>query len=289
MSRIINKKTPKHFYIGDRQLLRDTRLSSDAKNIYQVLSSLAESCENVCPSYTWLANEVGYITEGKEYRSIHRWVSSKIDELTELKMVVSILRPGTSCDFEVYDYTPDKKVQATPDKKVQATPDKKVQATPDKKVHLEERDEKKEFNTLSKNKENFDLQEKINEIKGNPLIATLLGPIDELNIPEKAKEKLTERAFELCAVEMENKKAHNNQIFGYMRNCIQQAINEFNTTKKTNTTIQKADYYEGKKNNSSPPKNQSSWIEPTPQTGTFEENGGKYRINRHGTKVEIFD
>ena len=109
--------------------------------------------------------------------------------------------------------------------------------------------------SLSKNKENFDVVEKKEEILANPLIPTLFGPIENLTITEKEKETLIDRAVELCVVEMENKKANNQQLFGYMKNCITQAMREFDTTKKTNTTIQKAEYYESKKNNPKLPPN----------------------------------
>lgn len=144
------------------------------------------------------------------------------------------------------------------------------------------------------NKENFNLEERKAEIQANPLIPTLLDPINNLAVTKDEQLKITDRAYELCAVEMENKKANNNQLFGYMRNCIKQAIDEFNTTKKTNTTIQKADYYEGKKNNpkisnyqSNQQPQKSAWSQPVVQDNIYQENGRTYEKTATGI-VEIF-
>jgi hypothetical protein len=131
--------------------------------------------------------------------------------------------------------------------------------------------------SLSKNNENFNLEEKKQEILANPLIPTLFNPITDLTIDEERKDKVIDRAAELCVVEMMNKKAHNNQLFGYMRNCIQQAIKELDSTTKTNTTIQKAEYYQAKKdnpkfktNNQQPQK--SAWVQPEkPQPKMYYE------------------
>ena len=149
-SRIINKKTPKQFSIVDREMIRDIRLNADSKNIYTVLSSLAETCENTCPSYRWLAQEVGYniidptTQKEKSERTINKWVASKINELIELKLVIQINRVGTSYDYEIYDYYPaQKSTDPLP---------KKVQTPLPKKVPLVIREEKQDISNI-KNKQ----------------------------------------------------------------------------------------------------------------------------------------
>jgi len=113
MTKIVSKKKYKQFYIGDRELLRDKRLSADAKNIYIVLSSLAETCENVCPSYLWLAEEIGYSVKNsdgteKAVSTINEWVGKRIAELEKLGVIKKI-RKDRGFDYEVYDYDPVKK------------------------------------------------------------------------------------------------------------------------------------------------------------------------------------
>lgn len=173
------KKNHKQFYIGDRDFLRDKRLSADAKNIYIVLNSLAETCENICPSYNWIAQEIGYKTEGKEYRSITRFISTKLDELINLNLIKKIVREGTSCDFEVYDYTPDKNVPGTPDKK--------VQGTLYKNVPLERREEKEEVRVIVSEKPE---REEISEMIKTSIKAKL-----------QLEDSLAERVFGLIEIQ----------------------------------------------------------------------------------------
>lgn len=147
MSKLINRKTPKQFFIGDRDILRDTRISSASKSLYYVLSSLAESCENVCPSHSWLAKEIGYNSEGKEARTIHKFVSSKLNELVAIKAIKIIKNIGYTNDYEIYDYPVLGSVPKSTGglyQKVQGTPDKKVQGGVYQKVHIEIREEKEE-------------------------------------------------------------------------------------------------------------------------------------------------
>jgi hypothetical protein len=190
MSKIINKKTPKQFYLGDRQLLRDTRLTSDAKNLYQVLSSLAESCDNVCPSYLWLAQEIGYNLfkdeaqeKSKNINTINRFIGIKIAELEKLEMIKQI-RTQTGNDYEVYDYIPD--ISDTP-KKSSGT-HQKSQVGHTKKVK-------------SYNKEKEDIRNKIN--KKENLCSKELTELQKINIEaisnyaNKLKENINE--FNLIA------------------------------------------------------------------------------------------
>jgi hypothetical protein len=196
MSKIINKKTPKQFYLGDRQLLRDTRLSSDAKNIYQVLSSLAESCDNVCPSYIWLAQEVGYNiwkdeaeTEQKSENTIMTWVRRNIEELINLKMVVQ-LRKDRGFDYEIYDYIPE----IPTGQKSPLTLDKKVHPPLDKKVHLERREEKEEIriekNIKKENSKsnNFEEIKKINVEAMDQFKTKILENLNEFDVECKKRE-----------------------------------------------------------------------------------------------------
>ena len=107
---IINKLQPNQFYIGDRALMRDTRLSADAKNIYHLLVSMAQSCQNVAPSQEWIAQEIGYNIYNedgskKSSQAISKFIKSKTDELVALHMVVkSRDQVNIRYTYEVYEY-----------------------------------------------------------------------------------------------------------------------------------------------------------------------------------------
>jgi hypothetical protein len=179
MSKLINKKTPKQFFVGDREILRDIKVTSDAKSLYFVLSSLAESCENVCPSHLWLAKEIGYDTEAKEARTIHRFVSKKLNELVAIKAIKIIKNIGYTNDYEIYDYPILHSVQKSTGglyKKVQSTPDKKVQGGVAKNVHIEIREEKKE----DKNKD-IDIKNRKNKTNINNKKSFLIKELREIN------------------------------------------------------------------------------------------------------------
>jgi hypothetical protein len=131
---------------------------------------------------------------------------------------------------------------------------------------------------------NFDLEEEKNDIKANP--------IRNLAVDQKSQQNMIDRAFELCVVEMKNSNAPHSQLFGYMRNCVKQAISEFNLIKQTNTTIQKYDYYDSKKqesNSQSSRDKKSSWVKPTnPEDILIDENGDQYQII-NGHRIDIIN
>ena len=184
--KLINKMRPRAWVSLDLELMRDKRLNSDQKLIYARLCNLAQSCENVFPTYTWIASEIGYDTEvadnateeekAKKYDAIRRFISRQLAELENLKLIVKVANPGKSNDYEIYDYTPENKETCTPDKNVQAPPDKNVQGTPDKNVLIDKKEEKEK-----ERREEAHLQDKLLSAIGidydNPLAYKIITAI----------------------------------------------------------------------------------------------------------------
>jgi hypothetical protein len=154
--RVINKTRAKQFFIGDRELLREKRISADAKNIYIVLRSLSETCDNVCPSYLWIAFEIGYESTGKTEQATCQFISRKIHELVSMKMVQQ-LRKSKGFDYEVYDYDVDV-VQESLNKNVESSLNKNVESSLNKNVDLVIREKKQENSSREEFKENKENQ-----------------------------------------------------------------------------------------------------------------------------------
>lgn len=143
MNKIINKRRVEQYVRLDRELMRDTRLKSNHKLLYALFCSLSESCENVFPSYSWLATEVGYEYNGKAEkgsieaeRAMKAFISDNLQPLIDLGLIVKIVNNGGTCDYEVYDF--DRVEKSTP------TVKKKVHGNRVEKSTLEKEDIEKE-------------------------------------------------------------------------------------------------------------------------------------------------
>lgn len=111
MGKIINKRHAQPYITLDRAFIRDTRLEPTSKLIYGVLCALSESCENVYPSYGWLAEQIGYKYKGKhevespEYeRAMKKYICENLQPLIDLNLIKKVENPGLTCDYEVHSY-----------------------------------------------------------------------------------------------------------------------------------------------------------------------------------------
>jgi len=132
--KIINKRKPNNWVKFDRSLMRDTRIKSHHKIIYLLFCSLSEACENVYPSYSWVAEEVGYNYTGKyeigskEYESaLQQFVATNLEPLIKLGWIKKINNNGGTCDYEVFDHDcyPQEKSSTTPKKNLRGDPQEK--------------------------------------------------------------------------------------------------------------------------------------------------------------------
>jgi hypothetical protein len=130
--------------------------------LYLVLQSLAESCDNIYPSYTWLAEQVGYDCKGKDPSSPKKVIARALEPLVEIGLIRVTNREGYTSDYDIEDYdelfaqtargTVDKNV--TPHGQKRHTPmDKNV--TPYNTVEIRrEKEEDRERETLKNFQEN---------------------------------------------------------------------------------------------------------------------------------------
>jgi len=186
MPQIINKLDKKGYVQFERSLMRDKRIKSNNKVMYLLLVSLAETCENVFPSYSWIADEVGYSYNGKhevgtqEYeRAMRKFVYENLEPLIELNMIKKINNIGESCDFEIYSY------KSNPEQKSTGTVNKKVQGYPEQKSTGSNKEEERERRRDKESKR----EQSINNIKTHELFAP----------SQKAKfSNLNEKEIDLC-------------------------------------------------------------------------------------------
>lgn len=172
MPKIINKRKPNNWVRFDRSLMRDTRLKSHHKIIYLLFCSLSESCDNVYPSYSWIAEEVGYNYTGKhkkgskEYESaLQQFVSNNLEPLIKLGWIKKINNKGSSCDYEVFDHDCN---EQNPQEKSWDTPKKNLRGNPQEKSWVSYKNiESKEKESTTP--ENFEKQEQLDSFKNNPL------------------------------------------------------------------------------------------------------------------------
>jgi hypothetical protein len=276
MSKLINKTTPKQFFVGDRAMLRDKRLSADAKNIYIVLRSLGESCDNVCPTYPWIANEIGYETEGKSNQSISRFILAKMEELEKLEMILRV-RKDRGYDYEIYDYSPEShstKVMSDTQQKGRLTLNKSDECYKEKKDIRKE-----DYNTLSSEAQILDEKEqnKIkfqNEIdaykkliKNTPTYDWSVDRITKnLTIP-KDIENIEELALTECASWMVKNNKSPSVFESYLEIGFNKVLSNYRTNTQTEITMQKKDYYgnKAKPQETKSPYSQPPSYEPHPQ------------------------
>jgi hypothetical protein len=279
MSRII--KPISHFTQVSNSIVNDPSITPSELGVYIKIISKPDnwdfSCYRLAQEYT--SKKID--KNGKETNEVSdEWISLRINSLQAKKYVYRLKLASGKVEYYMFNNPAefDKFIEDNSIGLDEPNPQNARQAKHQAgETRVISNKESKKDLTLSQNKENFNLEEKKQEILANPLIPTLFNPITDLAIDEEKKDKVIDRAVELCVVEMMNKKAHNNQLFGYMRNCIQQAIKELDSTTKTNTTIQKAEYYQAKKdnpkfktNNQQPQK--SAWVQPEkPQPKMYYE------------------
>lgn len=131
---IINKRKNQGWVKFDRSLMRDTRLKSHHKVLYLLLCSLSDTCDQVYPTYSWIASEVGYQYSGKaevgsyEYEdALQKFVSANLEPLINLGWIKKINKQGKSCDYEIYDHDcdPGEKSPNTPEKNLLGNPREK--------------------------------------------------------------------------------------------------------------------------------------------------------------------
>ena len=174
MSKITNK-TNKSWVGAERSLIRDERISQKSKMIYLVLLSLAQSCDNVFPSYKFLADEIGYSSEDKSDAATGKYIRSGIKELQSINLVKVVPNSGKSNDYEIYSHEedPSLKSKETPNLEVGSTRNSQVRSTPNLEVTLDKREEIKE----KSNKKEVEATEEILQIEYNK---KLLNKISEL-------------------------------------------------------------------------------------------------------------
>lgn len=106
MSKIISKRKSR-FVILDRDIISDKRLKSNHKLLYALLASLAESNDNVYPSYKWLAEQIGYETEGKTEVALRMFMQRNLEPLIEMGLVEVKQNGGSTNDYFINDYIPE--------------------------------------------------------------------------------------------------------------------------------------------------------------------------------------
>lgn len=140
MPQIINKTT-ESYVVATRALLADIELTQTAKVLYLVFLSLAQSCDNVFPSYKWLASQIGYQTAMKPETKIKfttaaeleihieqcigKYIKQYTDELHNAELVTKSLEKGSVHTYSVKNYhsrDPVEKSKGSPEKKVGGNP-----------------------------------------------------------------------------------------------------------------------------------------------------------------------
>jgi CRISPR/Cas system-associated exonuclease Cas4 (RecB family) len=122
--RIINNRKPNNWVKFDRALMRDKRIKSHHKVLYLLFCSLSESVDNVYPSYSWIAEEVGYNYTGEyekdsnQYeRAMKKFVAENLQPIIDIGWIKKTNNVGSSCDYIVYDHdceTFDREQKSTP-------------------------------------------------------------------------------------------------------------------------------------------------------------------------------
>lgn len=145
--RIINKTTISSWVAFERSLMRDTRIKSNTKVMYLLFKSLSQSCEKVYMSYSFIAQESGYVYNGAHpensearERAMRKFVLMNLEPLLELGWIKKTNKVGESCDWEVYDCdcNPEQKSTGTLNKKVQGDPEQKSSSSY-KSIELKEK------------------------------------------------------------------------------------------------------------------------------------------------------
>jgi hypothetical protein len=172
MPKIINKRKSRYATI-DRDLMRDKRLKSNHKLLYALLCSLSESCDNTVPSYKWLAEQIGYETEGKTEQALQMFMIRNLEPLIKLGMLRIVERKGFSNDYEIYEYTPPTFI-FNPQQKCEDSPNKNVETTPNKNVtpynsYIENRIENTDVSSDNPPKNQNPYSQTLESIKANPL------------------------------------------------------------------------------------------------------------------------
>jgi hypothetical protein len=136
--KIINKRKAEGWVKFDRSLMRDTRVKSNHKAIYLLFCSLSETCENVYPTYAWIAGEVGYKYEGKEevgspqyHAAMQAFVAYNLEPIIKLGWIKKINKSGSSCDYEIFDH--DCGQESNPQEKSSNPPQKNLRGNPQEK------------------------------------------------------------------------------------------------------------------------------------------------------------
>lgn len=122
MPKLINKTSPDGWVKMERELLSFKGLKPTPKLIYSLLRNLAQSCENVFPTYFWIAEHIGYETEvdpeeleGKteeeaglimenKRNATNKFVKYNLAPLLHLGLIRAVPRPGKGYDYEIYDF-----------------------------------------------------------------------------------------------------------------------------------------------------------------------------------------
>jgi hypothetical protein len=204
MPKIINNLPPESYVKLDRELLRDKRLSAESKLLYGVFVALARSCENVFPSYRWLASEIGYeyesrdenYDEAKAEKATGAYIAKYVEELVRLNMVIKIVNPGKACDYQINNYNPPLKSGDTPHEKVGGNPPLKSRGSI-KSISIKNEEEEEQpqpqppQKEIKKEYERFDyshvdyLLEQIPELNGYPALGQI---VESLKRRENYKE-----------------------------------------------------------------------------------------------------
>lgn len=198
--KIINKRKPNNWVKFDRSLMRDKRLKSHHKIIYLLFCSLSESCENIYPSYSWIAEEVGYSYNGKhkvgskEYDSaLQQFVATNLEPLIKLGWIKKINNKGGSCDYEVFDHDCD------PQEKSSNPPKKNLGGDPQEKSSISYKSIKLKETSVEPQPQNLEKKEELESFKNNPFYlehkATRFPDLTDKEIDLKIKSFICDRNF----------------------------------------------------------------------------------------------
>lgn len=112
MGQIISKRISKGWVQLDRSVMRDTRIKSTQKLIYALFCSMSETMDNVYPTYSWIAQEVGYEAKNIKFESkenkekaTRKWVLENLQPLIDLGWIKQVQKHNhQGYDYEVYDH-----------------------------------------------------------------------------------------------------------------------------------------------------------------------------------------
>lgn len=117
MPKITSRRHKVQYVDIERALIRDKSLKSTSKLLYCLFVSIAESNDgNVFPSYSWLAEEVGYeytpnvehddpikAEENKE-RAMKKFIMSHLQPLIDRGLIEQTMNYSTTPDYEIVGY-----------------------------------------------------------------------------------------------------------------------------------------------------------------------------------------